>query len=282
MSLVSRTTVARDGCVVESLQLRLPDGEDVRGFLTRPERAGEPLPAILLAHAHGGRYDIGADELTDGRPAWVDPPGPALARAGFVALSVDMPTFGSRAGVTEGAAAKAALWYGRTLFGQMLGEQAGALTWLAGREDVDPARIGAMGISMGATLAYFLAALDARVAVVAQLCCYADFATLVETGTHDRHGHYLTVPGLLRDTSTGAIAGMVAPRPQLICVGLDDPLTPPAAVERAFAETSAAYAAAGAPEAVRLFAEAGVGHRETAGMRGEMVGFLRGHLGVDG
>ena len=278
LSLASRSTVTRDGCAVECLQLQLPDGEEVRGFLTRPERAGGPLPAILFAHAHGGRYDIGAGELTEGRPAWLDPPGPALAREGFVALSVDMPTFGARANVTESAAAKAALWYGRTLFGQMLGEQAGALTWLARRGDVDPSRIGMVGISMGATLAYFMAALDERVAAVAQLCCYADFATLVETGAHDRHGHYLTVPGLLRETSTGAIAGMMAPRPQLICVGLDDPLTPPAAVERAFGETSAAYRAAGAPDALELFSEAGVGHRETPAMRRQVLDFLRRHL----
>ena len=69
------------------------------------------------------------------------------------------------------------------------------MTWLARRGDVDPSRLGMVGISMGATLAYFMAALDERVAAVAQLCCcIADFATLVETGAHDRHGHYLTVP----------------------------------------------------------------------------------------
>lgn len=92
------------------------------------------------------------------------------------------------------------------------------------------------GISMGATLAYFLAAIDQRVSAVAHLCCYADLATLVEIGAHDLHGHYLTVPGLLAETSSGAIAGLVAPRPQLICVGSGDPLTPPLAVARAYAD----------------------------------------------
>ena len=195
MSLGSRTIETGDGHAIERLQFRLPDGAQARGFLVRPARVAEPPPAILLAHAHGGRYEIGARELIDGRPAWLDPPGLALARRGFVALSIDMPTFGSRSGVTESAAAKAALWHGRTLFGQMLGEQAAALTWLAARPDVDQARIGMVGISMGATLAYFLAALDPRVAAVAHLCCYADFTTLVETDAHDLHGDYLTVPG---------------------------------------------------------------------------------------
>lgn len=277
LSLEASTAEAWDGCVLERLRFRLPDGEAVRGLLLRPAEVHRPLPGILYAYAHGGRYAIGASELVDGRPALLGAPGPVLAREGFVVLSIDMPVFGERAGVTEGAAAKAALWHGRTLFGRMLGEQAGALSWLAGRTDVDAGRIGMTGISMGATLAYFLAALDRRVAAVAHLCCYADWATLVETGAHDRHGHYLTVPGLLCQTSIGAIAGLVAPRPQLICVGLDDPLTPPLAVERAFAETAAAYGATGA---VTLLAEPGIGHEETPTMRKTVLSFLHQHLGT--
>ncbi|WP_425987165.1 alpha/beta hydrolase family protein [Ensifer sp. R-19] len=167
-----------------------------------------------------------------------------------------------------------------TLFGQMLSEQQAALTWLSMRNDVDPARIGMTGISMGATLSYFLAALDPRIAAIAHLCCYADFATLVATGAHDLHGHYLTIPGLLAETSTGEIAGLVAPRPQLICVGLDDPLTPPQAVERAHAATRAAYRAAGAERNLFLVAEPGIGHVETLTMREAVLAFLSHHLGT--
>ncbi len=279
LTLTSQPTEPLGDAVVERLQFEGPQGEAIRGLLMRPAQAAQGArPAVLLAHAHGGRYDIGASELVEGRPAWSNAPGPALVQAGFVCLSIDMPTFGTRAGVSESAAAKAALWYGRTLFGQMLGEQAGALHWLASRPDVDASRIGLLGISMGATLGYFLAALEGQVAAVAQLCCYADFATLVETGAHDLHGHYLTIPGLLQALSTGAIAGLVAPRPQLICVGLDDPLTPPLAIHRAFAETSAAYQAADAPGALELWAEAGVGHRETPAMRDRVMGFLTHYL----
>ncbi|MBB6356456.1 alpha/beta hydrolase family protein [Aminobacter aganoensis] len=261
--------------VVERLRFRLDDGTAVRGLLTRPATNVEPQPAILHVHAHGGRYDIGASELVDGRPALLDAPGPALAREGYVSLCIDMPVFGERSGTTESSAAKVALWHGRTLFGQMLAEQAAALTWLASRGDVDSRRIGMTGISMGATLAYFLAAIDPRVSAVAHLCCYADLATLIETGAHDLHGHYMTVPGLLAETSSGAIAGLVAPRPQLICVGLDDPLTPPLAVERAFAQTSAAYGPKGG---LMLLTEEGIGHRETPTMRSAVLDFFRQHL----
>ena len=170
------------------------------------------------------------------------------------------------------------LWYGRSLFGRMLSEQRGALAFLASRSDVDADRIAMTGISMGATLAYFLAAVDTRIAAIAHLCCYADFAALVESGAHDLHGHYLTVPGLLAETSTGEIAGLVAPRPQLICVGSDDPLTPPTAVRHAFATTANAYQSAGAVEALTLLEEEGVGHRETIDMRRAVLDFFKRHL----
>jgi dienelactone hydrolase len=161
----------------------------------------------------------------------------------------------------------------------MLGELSSAATWLAGRDDVDPDRLGAFGLSMGATFAIWLAAADDRIAFIAHECCYADFATLVEMGAHDRHGIYLSVPGLLARTTTGAIAGLVAPRPQLIMVGDEDTLTPPLAVDRALADTRAAYAAAGAADRLALLREPNSGHVETPAMRERLLAFLRAQSG---
>ena len=284
IELVRSEASARDGYVVERLELAIGGAGVVRGFLTRPIEPRGRRPAILYGHSHGDRHDIGASELLDGRSYLLSPYGPLLARAGYVALCIDMPTFGERSGVSESAAAKAHIWYGSSLIGQMLSEQAAALTYLLSRDDVDPGRIGAFGISLGATLAYWHAAVDPRIAAIAHLCCYADYATLVELGAHDNHGIYLLVPGLLRRTSTGAIAGLVAPRPQLICLGADDELTPPRSVERALAITEPMYAAAGAPGALDVFIEKGVGHRETPVMHEKVMAFLHRELrpGGDG
>ncbi|MEJ1158966.1 alpha/beta hydrolase family protein [Prosthecomicrobium sp. N25] len=265
-------------CATERLTFETGAGEPVRGILLRPGAAAGPLPAVLYIHAHGGRYEIGAAELTDGRPALQSPLGPLLAGLGFAVLAIDLPCFGLRAGETESAAAKARLWHGRSLAGQMLGELAAAAGWLAARPDIDGQRIGAFGLSMGATFAYWLAAADERIAWIAHTCCYADFATLVETGAHDLHGIYLTVPGLLERTSTGAIAGLVAPRPQLVMVGDRDPLTPPTAVDRALAETLRAYEEAGAAGALELLRETETGHVETPAMRARLLDFLTARL----
>jgi len=265
----------RDGYEIEHLSLRIGD-EEVRGILTRPLHVEGRLPAILYGHSHGGRYDIGADELLDGREYLLDPLGPVFARAGYVTLCIDMPVFGERATVSEGYAAKALLWYGRGLFAEMLSDHASALTYLASRPEVDPGRIGAFGISMGCTLSYWLAAMDERIAAVAHLCCFADLRKMIELGAHDGHGIYLVVPGLLNEADAGAIGALVAPRPQLICIGEADTLTPPEAVALAWEETRATYARTGG--VLENVSEPGVGHRETLRMREAMLAFFAQHL----
>lgn len=257
------------------LRLRDDHGREVRGFLTGPTGEWRGLPAVLYCHAHGNRYAIGASELLEGRPAIIDPPyGEALAANGLVALCIDMPTFGDRAAEDESSAAKRHLWQGRTLFGQMLADLGGALALLRTLPGVDPDCIGVMGLSMGATHAFWLGALQPDVKAIAHLCCFADLATLVETGAHDLHGPYMTVPGLLPRFSTGRIAGLAAPTPQLAMMGRLDPLTPPAAIERAVSEASAAYAAAGAAGAFEVHVSDDTGHVETPAMRAATLDFL--------
>lgn len=267
--------VATAGMV--SLPLGFTDarGQPVGGWLCRPDGAG-PFPAVLVVHAHGGRTEIGARELIDGRPAMPDPIGPQLALAGFVAACIDLPCFGSRAGQeTESAAAKAALWQGGSLAGRMLGELSSQLDWLAALPEVDAGRIGVFGLSMGATLGTWLAAVDGRVAALAQMICLADMAALIRTGAHDLHGIYLTVPGLLALASNGTIAGLVAPRPQVVGIGDRDPLTPPEAAGIALAELRAAYEAAGAAAALTVVRDPEAGHEVTPAMRDAALALFR-------
>lgn len=274
-SVVARSSQDADSVAVEHLIIQRDGADQIPALLCRPSARAGRGPAVLYAHAHGNRHDIGRRELTDGRPAIADPPyGPTLARRGFVVLCVEMPTFGDRASESEGARAKARLWQGGTLFGDMLCDLALGLDVLEARDDVDPSRIAALGLSMGATHAYWLAALDARIAAVAHLCSFASLSALVATGEHDLHGPYMTVPGLLREFDTGVIAGLVAPRPQLVCVGLKDPLTPGPAFERAWRDAVDAYRRAGAEDRLDRIVESDGGHLETRRMRAAVLDFL--------
>ena len=267
-------TIHMDRCATQRLHFADAAGNPVSGWFCRPEGPG-PHPAVLVVHAHGGRHDIGARELVEGRPALGAPLGPDLARAGLAALCLDLPCFGARAAQeTESAAAKAALWRGGSLAGRMLGELQSQLDWLCAQPDVDAGRIGVFGLSMGATLGTWLAAVDPRVRALAQLVCFADMGALIAAGAHDAHGIYLTVPGLLRVASNGGIAGLVAPRPQLVGIGDRDPLTPPAAADIALAELRAAYRAAGAEPALRVIRDPQAAHEVTPAMRAAALALL--------
>lgn len=257
------------------LTLRIGAAE-VPGLYLRPDGDG-PFPAVLYCHAHGNRYDRGAEELILGRPALVAPYGPALAERGIASLCIDLAPFGGRQ--TEGpeaALAKALLWQGRTLMGQMLAELSAAFGWLAARPEIDARRIATLGLSMGGTHAYWLAALEPQVTACAHLCVLADIAPLIATGAHDLHGPYMTVPGLLAEADMGDVAALVAPRPQLVCLGAADPLTPETARDPALARLRAAYA--DAPDRLALHVDPDTGHRETPAMRAAVLAFLARHL----
>ena len=261
----------QDGYTIETLSLQI-GGAIVRGIVTRPLTAPAPGPAILYAHSHGGGYAIGATELLEGRDYLQDALGPILAKRGYVCLAIDMPCFGTRSDITESFAAKALLWRGRSLIGRMLDEQAAALSYLCAREDVDTARVGAYGMSMGSTLSYWLAALDPRIVSVAHVCCFADQREMIRLGAHEGHGFYMTVPGLLDRFDAGSIAALVAPRPQLICLGGVDPLTPPSAVEIALNDVVQGYGQH--PDRLETLIDPDAGHQETPRMRDAVLQFF--------
>jgi hypothetical protein len=75
----------------------------------------------------------------------------------------------------------------------------------------------------------------------------------------------------------GDVAALIAPRPQLVCSGALDPLTPPEALEPALARLRAAYG--GAAEALEVLSVADAGHQETPVMRQAVLDFLGRHLG---
>lgn len=267
----TRGITAYGDWVREDLRLSGVADEEVPAWFLRPPDGATPVPAVLYIHAHGNAYQIGRAELFDGRPMLLRPYADDLVRAGLAVLCLELPAFGVRADPGEEARAKAALWRGGTLFGQMLAELRGGIDVLACHPQVRSDRIGALGASMGSTLAFWLAALDPRLRVAACLCSLADLGTLIETGAHDGHGIYMMVPGLTAAFRTGQIAGLAAPRALLIGAGLADWSTPPGAFDRARADLEAAYAAAGASTSLRFVVDARGEHMETPAMRAAVL-----------
>ena len=81
--------------------------------------------------------------------------------------------------MTELSLFKHFLWQGRTLWGMMIHDDLSALAYLCSRPEVDDGRIGATGMSLGASRSTWVAALDESVKAVApvsQMTRYRDFA----------------------------------------------------------------------------------------------------------
>ena len=259
------------GYRLETLLLDLNGVQLVPAYFVKPLTASGPLPCIVYTHAHGGDYELGKTELLNGRKALVSPYAAALAQRGYAALCIDHWCFGERRGRTESAVFKEMLWRGQVLWGMMVYDSLRAVDYLVSRADIDPDRLGALGLSMGSTMSWWLAALDPRIRVCVDICCLTDFDALIESANLDGHGVYYYVPSLLKHFTTAQINALIAPRPHLSLAGNDDPLTPRAGLDRLDRELQAVYAAH--PDRWQL-KRYDCGHLETAAMRWEIMRFL--------
>ena len=272
------STEERDGVIIEKLLLDLNGKELVPAYFSKPKGASEKLPVVLFNHSHFGQYEVGKNEFVKGRKEMQSPAyAIALAKEGYAGLCLDSWGFGERSGRPEIDLFKEMLWKGEVLFGMMVYDNLRALDYLTGRDDINPDRIATMGMSMGSTMAWWLAALDERIKVCVDLNCLTDFHTLIEKKDLRLHGIYYYVPGLLNHFSTSKINGLISPRPHFGLAGRFDPLTPLEGLEIIDNNLKEIYAEDGAPEAWKLKIY-DVGHEETAEMRKDILQFLKDWL----
>jgi len=262
----------RDGFALETFEFDNGAGEKVRGYCFVPNgvNAANPAPAILYCHWHGGQYDLGKEELlqTNATPV---PAGPALAREGYVVLGIDACGFGERNGkgpdgpqqkgsAAEMSASKFHLWAGRTLWGMMIRDDMMALDYLASRPEVDAARIGVTGISMGSTRAWWLMALDDRPKAAVCVACMTRYQDLIQAGMLKAHGVYYYVPGMLKHFDTEAVIACAAPRATLFMTGDEDSGSPVSGVRKIGEVVDKVYAVHGAADSFQSEIYPGVGH----------------------
>ena len=270
-----------DGYTLEHLEFDFNGLEKVPGILLVPDNLKGKAPCMLYCHAHFGTYAIGKDELLDGRsvmPAYAE----VYAQKGIMTLAIDSWCFGARNRLKDGAFGEAdtfkeMLWKGQTLFGMMLWDEMKALDYLLARPEADTSRVGVFGLSMGATKAWWLAALDTRITTCLDLCCLTDFDELMNIGNLSGHGLYYYVPSLLKHFSTGTINELIVPRPHLSLNGRLDLLTPPAGVEKVRDYLLPLYKQHGREEDchIELF---DCPHEELPEMRALVVGWLDKYL----
>jgi len=274
---ISVSKIAEEECksyVLEKLLLDLNGIEPVPAYFVRPQKREGRLPAFLYNHAHGGDYVLGKDELQFGRGALQKPAyAEQLTQKGYSALCIDAWWFGERRGRSESEIFKKMLWSGQVMWGMMVYDSLRAINYMVSRSDVDADRLGTMGISMGSTMAWWVAALDTRIKVCVDICCLTDFQALIDSRGLDGHGIYYYVPSLLKHFTTAQINALIAPRAHLSLAGNYDPLTPQAGLDRIDKELREVYSDEGVADRFRLLRYE-TGHFETAAMRAEILAFI--------
>src|SRR5262245_33777025 len=275
---VKRSEGERDGYILETWDLDLNGIENVPAYVARPRALSGRAPAVLFNHSHGGGYKIGKSEFVDGRQYLQPTPyARALTDLGCVALCIDHWVFGERSHTSEPDMFKAMLWRGQVMWGMMVNDSLRAVDYLLTRDDVDRRRIATLGMSMGSTMAWWLAALDDRIKVTVDINCLTDFQALLDDKGLGRHGVYYFVPDRLNHFTTEQINALIAPRAHLGLAGTRDKLTPVAGLDAIDRELSAVYARAGHPERWKLL-RYDVEHVETPEGREAILAFLKALL----
>ena len=252
--------------ILEDWEFTNLNNEKIPAYFIKPQNK-KTYPGIIYCHAHGGKYSMGRSELIKGRKSLLNNYGSFLSSLGYASLCIEMPCFGRRQKPNESSLAKALSWQGKTLYGKMISELISGVDFLSKKKDVDKKNITSLGFSMGATHSYWLAALDNRISKAIHICAFSDLNTLIKNGNHDLHSHYMTVPDLLTEFSTAEIAGLIAPRPQLICVGLKDKFTDKKSFNKSKNELSKIYEYYGIKKNLKFIIESNSGHKETPKMR---------------
>lgn len=268
--------VEKAGYVLESLQLTLNRYETVPAYFAYPTGA-KNCPVVIYNHSHGGDFTLGKDEGLQGAAYLQEPFFESLLSLGYCVAAIDMWGFGERRGKAESELVKEALLTGRTLWGMRLYDDLALVDYLVTREEVDPKRIGTIGMSMGGMMSWWLAALDERIKVCVDLAGQADLETLIKERGLDHHGFYLYVPKLLKETSLEEIQSLISPKARMSLTGKDDPLCPVLGVKKLQEHLQVVYQKAEAQEHWVSHILTG-GHQETREMRMIWQQFLQDQL----
>lgn len=289
----------------------------VPAYVLIPRHLKGPAPAIVDLHSHGGMFLFGKEKVVDlgnNHPAMTTyhennydgrPTATALVRRGYVVITIDAFCFGERRTMLdadlkygwdrsryslkdvqhlnqqcrgkETTLAKSLTLAGLTWPGIVAWDDMRTVDYLCTRPEVDPKRIGCLGISMGGYRAMYLTALDERIGAG----CVVGFMSTVRPMLRahvDTHSWVHFLPELHRYLDWPDLASLAAPRGLLVQQCAQDRLFPLAGMKASIEKIGAIYAKAGIKGKFSgRFYEAP--HRFTRAMQDEAFAWLDQQLG---
>jgi len=276
--------IDRDDHVREKILFSTAPHFRVPGYVLIPKKVKTPAPAIVDLHSHGGMFLFGKEKVIDlgkNHPAMTEyhkrnydsrPTATEFVRRGYVVISIDAFMFGERRLMLD-----ADLKYGydrdrydmeavKHLNAQCRGKEAtlvkgltlAGLTWpgivfwddirtvdyLASRPEVDPKRIGCLGISLGGHRTACLAGLDERIAAACVVGFMSSVRPMIQAHL-DTHSWMHFPPAVHGWLDLPDVVSMMAPKPLMVQQCSKDALFPLAGMKESVEKIGAVYEKAG-------------------------------------
>jgi dienelactone hydrolase len=281
----------RGDYIQEYLTFQTAPGVRVPAYVLIPQKSRLPAPAVVALHCHGGFYVWGKDKLVeadDVHPALTEyrmqlyhgtSVATELVRRGYVVIVIDafywgerrmvleedppsyrepqrmttaeVASFNRRSQQGEQLVARSLFTAGITWSGLLLWDDLRTVDYLASRPEVDPRRLGCIGLSMGGYRSFLLAALDPRIKVAVDVGWMTSYASQVRRHVVNTIGLSFHLVGLYRYLDLPDLAALVAPRALLVINGARDSLFAPDGVKAAFEKIDSCFRKAGAVDRQR-------------------------------
>ncbi|MBU0479289.1 alpha/beta hydrolase family protein [bacterium] len=231
------------------------------------------LPAILCLHGHGkfGKEPVAG--VTNKRRPEMEHDikscnynyGMQMAQRGYLTICPDSRVFGELSDGEDSYIGRddcnvhflRGVLMGINLLTLNIWDMMKCIDYLETRRDVDPQRIGAMGLSWGGTRTTWISALDKRIKAADIICYIVEFKTFAIRDANFCGSQML--PHLYEYGDIADIAGLIAPRPLLVENGTYDHGFPIESCIKAHQHLKRIYHAAGATDKLHIDVFAG-GH----------------------
>ena len=194
-------------------------------------------PAILCNHGHGfyakdsvmGVRPEGDTERAEEIKQFNYDYGVQMAKRGYVTIAVDWRGWGERDEPIKEVYLGRDVCNVHFIRGLIMGinllrldvwDGQRALDYLCGLEEVDAERVGVMGLSFGGTMTTWISLMDERIKA-ADIICYSDRFAEFAVKNANFCGSQI-VPDIFKFLDTHDIAGLIAPRPLLLEMGVHD------------------------------------------------------------
>lgn len=160
----------------------------------------------------------------------------------------DVRAFNARSWAHEELIGRTALACGATWSGIIAWDDQRVADYLLSRPEVDPERVGCVGLSVGSVRSLFLGALHDKVRAAVAVCWMCEYQAMVRNHVRNGIGFTKLVPGLYGDLDWPDLAGVHWPGDLMTINGLKDQLYPLEGAQRAVEKVKRIFAKAGAPD----------------------------------